>query len=82
MRARGSVTALVPLQSNIFIVRVQKYPPVLLCLVMLILPQLAGLFCLVFGVARYCKVLDVYSKGRSKSNADTAAEEAAQRLWR
>lgn len=28
------------------------------------------------------KVLDAYSKGRSKSNAETAAEEAAQRLWR
>ncbi|CAM9497928.1 unnamed protein product, partial [Scytosiphon promiscuus] len=27
-------------------------------------------------------VLDAYSKGRTKSNADTAAEEAAQRLWR
>ncbi|CAM9540913.1 unnamed protein product, partial [Ectocarpus sp. 12 AP-2014] len=27
-------------------------------------------------------VLDAYSKGRSKSNADAAAEEAAQRLWR
>lgn len=28
------------------------------------------------------QVLDFYSKGRSKSNADSAAEEAAQRLWR
>lgn len=28
------------------------------------------------------KVLDAYSKGSRKSNADTAAEEAAQRLWR
>lgn len=28
------------------------------------------------------KVLDAYSKARSKSNADAAAEEAAQRLWR
>ncbi|CAN0055320.1 unnamed protein product [Pylaiella littoralis] len=34
------------------------------------------------GVKGETSVLDAYSKGRSKSNADSAAEEAAQRLWR